>query len=270
MGRRGNAKIDNRWAAADIDRTAAFAKELVALQPDVIMCSSTPVTAALQRETRTIPIVFTIVSDPVGSGFVKTFAKPGGNITGFVHLVSSLVERWLQLLKEIAPRVSRVAVMFNPQTTPYAEYHLRPVQSAAARLGVTTSVAAVRTESDIEQSINKLGAEPGNGLVLMPDSYVIAHRKSIISLAASNRVPAIYFVSDMAIEGGLISYGIEYLDLFKRAAGYVDRILRGEKPAELPVQEPAKFELLINLKTATALGLSIPQGVLLRADKVID
>lgn len=265
-----NVTLDTRWAAPDVNRMPVFAKELVALRPDVITCSSTPAAAALQRETQTIPIVFTIVSDPVGSGFVKSFAKPGGNMTGFVHLVSSLVEKWLQLLKEIAPRVSRVGVMFNPQTAPYADFYLRPVQAAAVRIGVATIPTPVRTESEIEQTIGRLGAEPSSGLIVMPDSYLIGRRKLIVSLAAVNKVPTVYFVSDMATEGGLISYGIEYLDLFRRAAAYVDRILRGAKPAELPVQEPAKFELFINLKAAKALGLTIPQGLLLRAHKVIE
>jgi len=264
-----NLRIDIRWSAGDVNRASAFAKELVALQPEVILSSTTPVTAALQRETRTIPIVFTAVSDPVGSGFVKTLGHPGGNITGFINLESSLAEKWLQFLKEIAPRVARVAVMFNPRTAPYAEYYLQPLKAAAPKLGVKTFTAAVSSESDIEAAITALGREPGSGLIVMSDSFMFVHRKSIISLAARNNVPAIYYSDNMSAEGGLISYGVDFTDLFRRAAPYVDRILRGAKPAELPVEQPAKFELVINLKTAKALGLTIPQGLLLRVDRVI-
>jgi putative ABC transport system substrate-binding protein len=263
-------RIDIRWSAGDVNRASAFAKELVALQPEVILSSTTPVTAALQRETRTIPIVFTAVSDPVGSGFVKTLARPGGNITGFINLESSLMEKWLELLKEIAPRATRIAVMFNPQTAPYAEYYLTPLRAAAPKLGVTTFTAIVRSESDIEQAIIGLGREPGVGLIIMSDSFMFVHRKLIISLAARNKVPAIYYSDNMSAEGGLISYGVDFADLFRRAAPYVDRILRGAMPAELPVQQPAKFELTVNRKTASALGLTIPKSLLLRADRVIE
>ena len=176
----------------------------------------------------------------------------------------------LQPLKQIAPRVSRAAVMFNPQTAPYAEYYLQPLKVVAPKLGVTTFAAAVHSESDIEEAINKLGAKPGGGLILMPDGYVFAHRKSIIALAARSRVPVIYYLGSMAADGGLISYGVDNVDLFRRAAPYVDRILRGAKPVELPVQQPSKYELFINLKTAKALGLVIPQELLLRADKIIE
>ena len=265
-----NLRIDVRWSAGDVDRASAFAKELVALRPEVIVSGTTPVTAALQRETRTIPIVFAVVSDPVGSGFVETLARPGGNITGFINLESTLIEKWLQLLKEIAPRVTRVAVMFNPQTAPYVEYYLRPLRAAAPKLGVQTFTAAVRSESDIEEAVNKLGAEPGGGLIVMTDSYVFVHRKSIIAVAARNKVPAMYYNANMVEEGGLISYGVDLVDLFRRAAVYVDRILRGAKPADLPIQLPTKFELIINLKTAKTLGVKIPQSILVRADRVIE
>jgi putative ABC transport system substrate-binding protein len=264
-----NLTFEVRWMAGDVDRGAGFAKELVALKPDVILAHTTPAAAALQRETRTISIVFTGVSDPVGSGFVKSRAQPGGNITGFANLESSMVEKWLELLKEIAPRVTHAAVMFNPKTAPYVEYYLQPLNAVAARFEVKTVTAAIGSEIDIENVIAGLGREPGSGLIVMADSYMNIYRKSIIALTARHKVPAIYYVASMADEGGLISYGVDQVDLFRRAAPYVDRILHGDKPADLPVQYPSKFELVINTTTAKALGLTIPQSILVRADRVI-
>lgn len=265
-----NASIDLRWTEGDVNRTSALARELVASQPDVIVCTTTAVTTALQRETRTIPIVFIAVSDPVGSGFVKTLSRPGGNITGFTDLESSLIEKSLELLKELAPRVRRVAVMFNPDTAPYAEYYLRPLKTVGPKLGVKTFAATVRSESDIQEAIAGLAREPGGGLIVMPDSFLGIHSKSTIALAARHKIPGVYFAGPWVESGGLSSYGVDIVDLRRRAASYVDRILRGAKPAELPVQQPAKFELFINLHTAKTLGLSIPQSLLLRADKVIE
>jgi putative tryptophan/tyrosine transport system substrate-binding protein len=264
-----NLTIEVRWLAGEAERAAGFAKELVALKPDVILTTTTPLTRAAQQETRSIPIVFTAVSDPVGSGFVESLARPGSNITGFVNIESSLVEKWLQLLKEIAPSVTHVGVMFNPKTARYAEYYLEPLNAVAARLGVKVVTAAVGSEIDIENVIGGLGREPGSGLIVMTDIYMTVHRKSIIDLTARHKVPAIYYDRSKAVEGGLISYGVDFVDLFRRAAPYVDRILRGAKPADLPVQRPSRFELVINLKTAKALGLTIPQSLLLRADEVI-
>jgi putative ABC transport system substrate-binding protein len=265
-----NLKIELRWAAGDAKRAATFAKELVALRPEVILANTTPVTAALQRETKNIPIVFTVVSDPVGSGFVKTLARPGGNITGFINLESSLIEKWLQLLKEIAPRINRVAVMFNPETAPYAEYYLQPLRAIAPKLNVEILEAAVRSATDIEAAITRLGRSPGGGLIAMTDSFITVNRKSIIELTARNKIPAIYWVGNIPAEGGLLSYGVDYYDLFRRSASYVDRILRGTKPADLPVEMPSKFELIINGKTAKALGLKIPQSLQIMATKVIE
>ena len=265
-----NLSIELRWSEGDVNRAAVLARELVALPPELIVCTTTSVTAALQRETRTVPIVFIAVSDPVGSGLVKTLSQPGGNITGFIDLESSLIEKSLELLKEIAPRVTRVAVMFNPDTAPYAEYYLRPLKTAAPKLGVKTFTATARSESDIEEGIAGLGREPGGGLIVMPDSFMGIHHKATIALAARHKVPATYFAGPWVAGGGLSSYGVDIVDLRRRAASYVDRILRGAKPAELPVQQPVKFELFVNLQTAKALGLSIPQAVLLRADKVIE
>src|SRR3984893_17825542 len=264
-----NLRIDHRWAAGDVNRADAFAKELVALRPNVILSNTTPVTAALHRETKTIPLVFVVVSDPVGSGFVESLPRPGGNITGFVNLEASLVEKGLELLKEIAPRVTRVGVMFNPQTASYAEYYLQPLEAVASKFDVKVFAAPVHSEADIDTLIIQLGHEPGGGLIVMTDSFNVVHRKSIVAATRQNNVPAIM---DYLLfrEGGLISYGVDIFDLFRRAAGYVDRILRGSKPAELPVQLPTKFQLLVNLKTAKALGLTIPPSLLARADEVIE
>jgi putative ABC transport system substrate-binding protein len=262
-----NLRIDYRWAAGDVNRAGAFAKELVALQPKVILSNTTPVTAALHRETKTIPLVFVVVSDPVGSGFVESLPRPGGNVTGFVNLEASLVEKWLQLLKEIAPRATRVGVMFNPQTASYAQYYLQPLEAVASKFDVKVFAAPVRSESDIGTVITQLGREPGGGLIVMTDSFNYVHRNSIIALTRQNNVPAIDY---QPAEGGLISYGVDTFDLFRRAAGYVDRILRGTKPAELPVQLPIKFQLVVNLKTAKALGLEVPLQLQQRADEVIE
>jgi putative ABC transport system substrate-binding protein len=263
-----NLRIDCRWTAGDVDRARSIAKELVALQPKVILSSTTPVTAALHRETGTIPLVFVVVSDPIGSGFVESFARPGGKVTGFVNLEASLAEKWLELLKEIAPRVTRVGVMFNPQTASYAQYYLQPLEAVASKFGVKIFAAPVHSESDIGTVITQLGREPGGGLIVMTDSFNGVHSKAIIALTRQNNVPAI--MDYQPPEGGLISYGVDMGDLFWRAAGYVDRILRGAKPDELPVQLPTKFQLIINLKTAKALGLTVSTMLLARADGVIE
>jgi putative tryptophan/tyrosine transport system substrate-binding protein len=265
-----NLRMEVRWTAGDLNRTTVLAKELVALQPEVIVCTTTAVTAALQRETHIIPIVFIAVSDPVGSGFVKTLSQPGGNITGFIDIEATLIEKSLELLKEIAPRVTRAAVMFNPGTAPFAEYYLRSLNAAARKLGVNASTAAVRSESDMQQVVAGLGHEPVGGLVVMPDSFMGIHHKSIIALTAKHKVPAVYFAGPWVEGGGLSSYGVDVTELRRRAADYVDRILKGAKPADLPVQQPTKFELVINQKTARTLGLTVPQSVLLRANRVIE
>jgi putative tryptophan/tyrosine transport system substrate-binding protein len=265
-----NLRLDVRWGAGDVQRETAFANELAALQPDVILAHSTPVTAALSRATRTIPIVFVVVSDPVGSGFVQSLPRPGGNITGFINLEASLVEKWLELLKEIAPRTTRVAVMFNPQTAAYAEYYLKPFHAAAPKLGVTPLTAPVRSDADIETAITELARVPGAGLIAMTDSFMFVHRQAVIALSTRLNVPTIYYASNAAAEGGLISYGVDTPDLFARSASYIDRILRGAKPADLPVQVPTKYELIVNLKTAKALGLDVPPTLIARADQVIE
>jgi putative tryptophan/tyrosine transport system substrate-binding protein len=263
-----NIEIDTRWATADVEWMKRFAKELVALQPDFILTSSTPATAAMLQHTRTIPVLFVLVADPVGSGFVASLPRPGGNATGFTPIVGSLGGKWLELLKEIAPRVARVTVMFNPPTATYVESYLNPFKVAAASLGVEAIVAPVHDIPEIEFLVSK--SEPNSGLVVIPDSFTIAHRAEITLLANRYRVPAVYWSRSWAELGGLISFGPYLVDEYRRAAPYADRILRGEKPADLPVQAPTKFELVINLKTAKALGLDVPPTLLATADEVIE
>jgi putative ABC transport system substrate-binding protein len=266
-----NVRMDLRWAAGSVDRTRMFAKELVDLQPDLILAHSTPPTAALQRETRTIPIVFAVVSDPVGVGFVASLPRPGGNLTGFIHMEASMGGKWLELLTEIAPGVKRATIMFNPNTAPYAKsYYLPSFEAAAQSFKVASTVAPVHSEAEIETVITSLGREPGGGLVVLPDTFSQVHRAAIILLAARNNVPAAYCDNTFAVDGGLFSYGPDQVDIFRRAAPYVDRIFKGEKPADLPVQAPTKYVLTLNLKTAKALGYDVPATVLGRADKVIE
>jgi putative ABC transport system substrate-binding protein len=264
-----NLRMDVRWAAADVDRARMLAKELVELQPDVILADSTPVTAALQRETRTIPIVFVNVSDPVGAGFITGLPRPGGNITGFGNLEPSMAGKWLELLTEIAPGVKRVAAMFNPDTAPYARsYYLPSFEAGARSLKVEPIAAPVRSDTEIETAITSLGREPGGGLVVMPDAFMAVHHAPIILLAARNNLPVVS--NGYARDGVLLSYGPDLVDIFRRSASYVDRILRGAKPAELPVQLPTKFVMAVNAKTAKALGLGVPPSFYWRADEVIE
>jgi putative ABC transport system substrate-binding protein len=247
-----------------------FAKELVALQPDLILSSTTPTTAALVQQTRIIPIVFATVADPVGSGFVASFPRPGGNVTGFVVFEASLAGKWLELLKEIAPHTARVAMLFNPVSAPYAEFWLKPFKAAAPSFAVEAITAPVRDRSELESVVSAQAREPNGGLIVMPDSFTDLHRAEITSLAARYRLPAVYPRRIFTEVGGLLSYGIDQLDNFRLAATYADRILKGEKPAELPVQAPTKYELVINLKTAKALGLDVPLFLQQRADAVIE
>jgi putative tryptophan/tyrosine transport system substrate-binding protein len=270
MGR--NLRMDVRWGApGNADRMQMFAKELVALQPEVIQAASTPATAALQRETRTLPIVFGGVSDPVGEGFVASLPRPGGNLTGFINLEASMGGKWVELLREIAPGVKRVAAMFNPDTAPRGgSYFLPPFEAAARSLGLVAVAAPVHSDAEIEAAMTLLGRETGCGLVVMPDNFMTEHRALIVSLAARNNVPAIYQFAVFVRGGGLLSYGANTVDIYIRAASYLDRILRGEKPAELPVQVPTRFEMAVNIKTAKTLGLMVPQSILLLADEVIE
>jgi putative tryptophan/tyrosine transport system substrate-binding protein len=266
-----NARIDVRWASGSVDRMRTFARELIGLQPDVILSNTTPVTAVLRRETRTIPIVFVVVSDPVGDGFVASLARPGGNLTGFIFTEAAMGGKWLELLKEITPGIKRAAIMFNPDTAPgRGSYYLPSFETAARSLKVEPITAPVRSEAEIETGIISLGREPGGALVAMGDSFMWGRRASVILSAARNNVPAIYPGAVCARDGGLLSYAPDLGDIFRRAAPYVDQILRGANPAELPVQNPVKFELVINLKTAKALGLDVPLRLQQLADEVIE
>jgi putative tryptophan/tyrosine transport system substrate-binding protein len=264
-----NVRMDLRWADSDTNRMQALAQELVRLQPDIIVATSTPATVAVQQETRTIPIVFGNVSDPVVMGIVAALNQPGRNITGFAFLEASLGGKWLALLSEIAPGLKRAVIMFNPDTA-FASAFMPSFETAARSLKVMPITARVHDDVEIGTAIIDLGREPRGGLVVVPDVFTLAHRATIISAAARNNVPAVYWQSNFAREGGLLSYGNDLTDTFRRTAAYVDRILRGAKPAELPIQMPTKFEMVINLKTANALGLTFPPNLLAVADEVIE
>jgi putative ABC transport system substrate-binding protein len=264
-------RVDTRWATPDdAESRQRFAQELVALQPDLILSHGTPATATLLQQTRTIPIIFAGVSDPVGSGFVASFPRPGGNVTGFITMEPTMAGKWLELLKEIAPRVARVAFLFNPTTATYAEYYLKPFKAVGASLALEAIASPIRDTSELESVIATHAREANVGLIVMPDTFNDAHRAEITSLAARYRLPAVCPFRFYAEVGCLLSYGNEAIDNFRRAAQYADRILKGEKPSDLPVQAPVKFVLTINLKTAKALGLDVPVQLQQRADEVIE
>jgi putative ABC transport system substrate-binding protein len=263
-----NVRMDVRWGGGDTNRTQVFAKELVGLQPDILVAGASPATVALQRETSTIPIVFAGVGDPVASGLVATLSQPGGNITGFAVLEGSLVGKWLELLGEIAPGLKRVAIVFNPDTAP-ASVYVPLFETAARSLKVVPIIAPVHSDAEIETAIMALGHEPPGGLVVMPDVFMFTHRAPIIAAAVRNNIPAVYWNPRFSQDGGLLSYGVDPIESLRIAAPYVDRILRGAKPADLPVQFPTKFEMVVNLKTAKALGLTIPETLLATVDEVI-
>jgi putative tryptophan/tyrosine transport system substrate-binding protein len=263
-----NVRMDLRWGDGDINRIQALAQELVVLQPDIIVTNATTATVAVQRETRTIPIVFFGVGDPVANGLVTRLDRLSGNVTGFADLEASLGGKWLELLSEIAPGLERAAILFNPDTGPVSAY-MPSLETAARLLKVVPITAPVHNDAEIETAIIALGREPKGGLVVIPAAFMQTHRALIILAAARNNVPAVYSRSLFARDGGLLSYGSDPVDPFRGAATYVDRILRGAKPAELPIQLPTKFEMVINLKTAKALGLTVPQSILLRADEVV-
>jgi putative ABC transport system substrate-binding protein len=264
-------RMDVRWAGSDTNRMRAFAQDLVGLQPDIILTESTPPTVAVQRGTRTIPIVFANVGDPVASGIVPRLNQPGGNVTGFALYEATLGGKWLELLSEIAPGLKRARIMFNPDTTTAGRslIFMPSLETAARSLKVALIIAPVHIDVEIETAITSVGREPGGGLVVMPDVFMIVHRAPIISAMARNNVPAVYSQSEFARDGGLLSYGVDRVYNWRRAASYVDRILRGAKPGDLPVQFPTKFEMVVNLKTAKALGLTVPLTRRGRADEVI-
>jgi putative tryptophan/tyrosine transport system substrate-binding protein len=265
-----NVQIDTQWATADVELLQRSAKQLVALQPDLILTGSTPATAAMRQQTNTIPIIFAMVGDPVGSGFVASLSRPGGNLTGFTPIENSLGGKWVELLKEIAPRVARVAMVFAPAMAPFASYYLNPFKAAAASFGMEAIVSPVDDMPALERVVGTSARQPNSGLIVMPDAFTIGHHADITSLVARYRVPAVYPFRIFAEVGGLVSYGSSALDEFRRAASYADRILKGAKPSELPVQTPINFDLVINLKTAKALGLDVPSSIRLRADEVIE
>jgi putative ABC transport system substrate-binding protein len=267
-----NIRISHRWAGGNTTRLADLAKQLVASQPDVLVAHTSVPVIALSKETATIPIVFVQVADPIGSGFITNLAHPGGNITGFSSFEPSMGSKWLEMLKEIAPDTTRVGFVFNPKTAPYVNsgYYQAPLVAAAASLAIKLTANAVENPRELEGVVSALGHDRGGGLIVIPDSFNIVHREQIITLAAHHRVPAIYPYRFAVQEGGLISYGVDQIDLFRRAAGYVNRILKGEKPADLPVETPAKFESAINVKTAKALDLVVPSSLLTITDEVIE
>jgi putative tryptophan/tyrosine transport system substrate-binding protein len=267
-----NLQIDLRWGDPNPDRLQMIARELVELRPDVIQVTTTPATSAILRETKTIPVVFAAVSDPVGSGFVQNLPHPGGNVTGFINIEASIGGKLLEILKEIAPRTSRATVMFNPKTAPQSAFYMKSLEAASASLALPLAVAHVTSGEDIEAAITDMARMPDSALIVSPDAFTAskAQREMIIALTARNRIPAVYFMALFARTGGLVAYGVEGPDLLRRAASYVDRILKGEKPADLPVQLPTKFELAINLNTAKSLGLTVPPFLLTIADEVIE
>jgi putative tryptophan/tyrosine transport system substrate-binding protein len=265
-----NIHVDFRWIGGDDDRRAAYAAELVRSSPDFIFACFAGQLAALLRETHSIPIVFVGVSDPVAAGYVESFVRPGGNVSGFVFFEPSMVGKWLGVLKEIAPALSRVAFMVNPETSPHFASYLAVFANAAPGLKVEPITSMVHSASDIETAIQDLARQPDNGLLVAPDTFMAVNRELIARLAARHRVPAVYVFRPAAVAGGLLSYGPDQIEVVRRSAGYVDRILRGERPSELPIQAPVKFELVINLKTAKALGLTVSPTLLARADEVIE
>ena len=265
-----NLKIEWRWTAGDITRVREYASELVRLAPDILVANGTPNVVALKQATNSIPIVFVVVNDPVAQGIIASMAHPGGNITGFSFLEYSMVGKSLEMLKQIAPGIARVAIMFNPDTYPYYAIHLRSFEMVARILSLELTAAKVQSPEEIDEVVARLGRQPGNALLITPDPYLVVHRGAVIRAAGQYRVPATYSYRQHVQEGGLMSYGADTVDIFKRSASYIDRILKGTSPADLPAQAPAKFEIAINLKTARALGLDIPSNLLALADDVVE
>jgi putative ABC transport system substrate-binding protein len=263
----GNIEVDYRWPGATPDRVRAAAKEVADSRPDLVFVRSTPATAALMNTN--FPVVFVLVADPIGSGFIQSFARPAGNFTGFANVEPSVGGKWLAFLKEAAPAITRVAFLFNPVTAPYAELYLQPAEQAAQTAGVVLKPSPVGSPSDIETALAALAGE-GGGFIAIADTFLVGHRDFIIELAARLRLPAIYGSPTYVPNGGLMSYAVNFPDIFRRASNYVDLILKGAKPADLPVQLPTRFELALNLRTAKALGLTFPQTLLATADEVIE
>jgi putative ABC transport system substrate-binding protein len=265
-----NIRIDYRFAGGDADRIQAYVVELVTSAPDLIVANSSPVLAALKRATRTIPIVFAVVNDPVSQGFVAGLSQPGGNITGFSLVEFEMIGKWIELIREIAPGSRRTTILYNPVTAPYFTSFLRELAVASPGVADMLVPAPVHDHAEIEAVVAAAAREPGGALISASDPFTVANRALIMSLAERHRLPTIYQFRQFAVEGGLMSYGPDTADIFRRSASYVDRILKGANPADLPIQQPTKFELVINLKTARALGLQVPPTLLARADEVIE
>ncbi len=264
-----NLRLEYRWADnADLLRTSAT--ELARMAPDLILANSTPAMAALQEQRPTVPIVFTQVTDPIGQGLVSNLGHPGGNLTGFTSFEFSIGSKWLETLKQVAPHVTRVALLFNPATAPFADLFWRPIETAARSFAIAPVSVGARNTDELERAVEAFAREPNGGLMVVPEVSTVNHRGLIVALAARHRLPAVYPLRSFAASGGLLSYGVDVADVFRRAASYVDRILRGTSPGELPIQPPTKYELVINLKTAKDLGLDIPPMLLARADEVIE
>jgi putative ABC transport system substrate-binding protein len=265
-----NLTIDYRWGMFDVGRARAATLELLAKAPDVILANGTPSVQGVQSVTRTVPTVFTLVTEPVAQGFIESLAHPGGNLTGFSYLAPTIGSKWFELLKEIAPQVTRLAFIVYPPGSPYGGLFYGSIQLAAARIGVQTTLAPVYQPTEFEQVLAGFSREPGGGLIVNPEAFMATHRREIIALAARYSLPAIYFRRNFATDGGLVSYGVDDLEHFRQVSVYLNRILRGEKTTDLPVQQPIKFELVINRKTANVLGLTVPNTLLVNADDVIE
>jgi putative ABC transport system substrate-binding protein len=265
-----NLAIDYRWGISDPERARTAAAELLNLAPDLILANATLAVRGAQQATRTVPIVFTGVSEPVAQGLVASLARPGGNTTGFTNLEPSVAGKWVELLKEIAPFVTRVGLVFNPSSTPIPAQFIRSAEGAAAKLGLATAAAEIHGLTEIEAALGRFAGQPGVGLIFPPDTFTGFHHKRVVELNARHRLPAIYSFGYFPAAGGLVSYGPDVTDHFRRSAVYVDRIFRGEAPGDLPVQQPTKFEFVINLKTAKALGLTVPDKLIVGADEVIE
>ena len=265
-------QISIRWVSKRLDNLEALARELLAAQPELIQVTTTPATAAVLRETRSVPTVFSVVSDPVGSGFIQSLARPGSNATGFINIEASLGGKWVELLKEVAPHISRIAIVFNPATAPQTEYYRKSLEAAAKSFSMPITTFQISNQRELEAAINTSGQDSTTGLIVVPDAFTTAQaqRDLIISLVNQHRMPAIYNTAHFVRAGGLVSYGVDLPHLLGRAATYVDRILKGAKPQDLPVQLPTKFELVINVKAAMTLGLNVSPMLLARADEVIE
>ena len=264
-----NISVNYRWAASDPDRMRTYGAELIAMKPELLLANSPQVTAILKQQTQTLPIVFVQVADPIGSGIVPNLAKPGGNITGFASFQPEMGSKWLEILKELAPRVTRVAVLLDPKFAGYVAIS-QVIENVAPSFGVKPMVARIPDGADIEKAINEFAREPNGGLIVLPSPITAVKRETIVALAAQDRLPAIYPYRYFSVVGGLIAYALDSIDLYRRAASYIDRIFKGEKPGNLPVQQPTKFELVINLAAARAIGLEVPTRLLARADEIIE